>query len=236
MGKDILMRAHIISQKLNKEQANEYYMNTKIEFPDNYFDVLKELVLNSSADLYAPEYAYGIGVFASRKDLLEQHLGTNQGVLFQMAEAYRYYRSIEDFTPLTAEQTAALEALPLPAYKDMLTALNGKLLKKMELNKLKTGYKINEVGEVNNEELFSTIISKFKGHVLLVDFWATWCGPCRMANKAMIPMKEELKDRDILYLYIAGENSPKGTWGKYDIRYSRRAFPRDQRSMEISNG
>lgn len=212
MGKDILMRAHIISQKLNKEQANEYYMNTKIEFPDNYFDVLKELVLNSSADLYAPEYAYGIGVFASRKDLLEQHLGTNQGVLFQMAEAYRYYRSIEDFTPLTAEQTAALEALPSPAYKDILTALNGKLLKKMELNKLKTGYKINEVGEVNNEELFSTIISKFKGHVLLVDFWATWCGPCRMANKAMIPMKEELKDRDILYLYIAGENSPKGTW------------------------
>ena len=212
MAKDILMRAHVASQKLNKEQTKEYYMNTKIEFPDNYFDVFKELVLNSPADLYAPEYAYGIGVFASRKDLLEQHLGTNQGILFQMAEACRYYRSIEDFTPLTAEQIAALEALPSPAYKEMLTALNGELLKKMELNKQKTGYKINEIGEVENEELFSAIISKFKGHVLLVDFWATWCGPCRMANKAMIPMKEELKDKDILYLYVAGENSPKGTW------------------------
>ena len=212
MGKDILMRAHIVGQKLDREQAKEYYTNTKIEFPDNYFDIFKELALNTPADLYASEYAYGTGIFSSRKDLLEKHLGTNQGILFQMMEAYKCYRSIEDFTPLTAGQITALEALPSPAYKNMLTALNGELLKKMELNKQKTGYKINEVGEVENEELFSAIISKFKGHVLLVDFWATWCGPCRMANKAMIPMKEELKDKDILYLYIAGENSPKGTW------------------------
>lgn len=28
----------------------------------------------------------------------------------------------------------------------------------------------------------------------------------------MIPMKEELKDRDIVYIYLTGETSPKGTW------------------------
>ncbi|MBQ8807650.1 MAG: TlpA family protein disulfide reductase, partial [Bacteroidaceae bacterium] len=36
--------------------------------------------------------------------------------------------------------------------------------------------------------------------------------PCRMANKEMVPMKESLKDKDIVYIYITGETSPKGTW------------------------
>ena len=33
-----------------------------------------------------------------------------------------------------------------------------------------------------------------------------------MANKAMKPMKEELKDKDIVYVYITGETSPLATW------------------------
>ena len=58
----------------------------------------------------------------------------------------------------------------------------------------------------------ATFEEETKDGLVLVDFWATWCGPCRMANKAIAPMKEELKEKDIIYLYITGETSPKGTW------------------------
>lgn len=212
MVKDMVIRAHTESQKMSQEQAMEYYKNTRIELPSDYYDVLKEFSLNTSTDLYAAEYAYGVGVFSSQKALMQQKLNTEEGILFQMMTAYKIHRSIEDFSPLTTQQKTELNALPTTIYSDLLLPLNDKLVQKMELNKRKTGFAVNEAGQVANEDLFASIISKFRGHTLLVDFWATWCGPCRTANKAMIPMKEELKEKDILYLYITGETSPKGTW------------------------
>ena len=151
------------------------------------------------------------GVYMSQSTELAQAWGTDKGIFFDIIRSYPLYRDIKSFTPLTDKQKTALATLPA-ALREMLTVANDELLAKIEANKKKIGYTINEAGEVSNEDLFASIISKFRGKVLLVDFWATWCGPCRMANKVMTPMKEELKDKDIVYLYITGETSPLKTW------------------------
>ena len=123
-------------------------------------------------------------------------------------------------------------------FKDInISNLSLDVIKKIELNKRKTGFTVNETGQVSNEDLFPSIISKFRGHTLLVDFWATWCGPCRTANKAITPMKEELKDKDIIYLYITGETSPKGTWENMitDIHGEHFRVTNEQWSFLMSN-
>ena len=73
--------------------------------------------------------------------------------------------------------------------------------------------KVESVPDVADDKLFDAIIAPHKGKVVVVDFWNTWCGPCREAHKAIARLKEGvLKDKDIVWIYIANESSPEVTY------------------------
>ena len=184
------------------------FMNKILKsWSNSYVDKELYTVLNKPIALLNSDY----GIMVVLADMIQSEYTIDEGLFTQMAATAKLYRSIKDFAPLTDAQKEDMKTLP-EACQQYLSAANDNLLATIEANKKKTGFRVNEAGEVANEDLFASIISQFRGKVLLVDFWATWCGPCRNANKAMAPMKEELKDKDIVYVYITGETSPKGTW------------------------
>ena len=47
-----------------------------------------------------------------------------------------------------------------------------------------------------------TGLDKFRGQVVYVDFWASWCGPCRQSFPFMNQLQAEFADQDLAVLAI----------------------------------
>lgn len=56
-------------------------------------------------------------------------------------------------------------------------------------------------------------LSDFKGKVVLVDVWATWCGPCKREIPHLIKLEEEMKGKDLVVLGVSvDEAKDKQKW------------------------
>lgn len=55
------------------------------------------------------------------------------------------------------------------------------------------------------------LLSSFKGKYLLIDFWASWCGPCRAENPNVVRAYSEFKDKNFAILGVSLDKD-KDAW------------------------
>lgn len=83
---------------------------------------------------------------------------------------------------------------------------------------LKVGDKAPEITmkDIHGKELK---LSSLKGKVVLIDFWASWCGPCRKENPEIVKTYQEYKDKafkngDGFTVFSVSLDSKQAAWEK----------------------
>lgn len=71
---------------------------------------------------------------------------------------------------------------------------------------------IQKTSSVQTGDLLSRLLKPHEGKVILIDFWNTWCPPCRQAMNDFSEAKESYKDKDVVFIYLTNELSPEEIW------------------------
>lgn len=144
-------------------------------------------------------------------------------VLRECAKADRVYGMLDATNqPLNKSYLEAANKIQLPAARNAILAKNAELIvlqnKPMTFTGLRPSSDVADMSD--GEKILRKIIEPYKGKLILMDIWGTWCGPCKEALSHSQEEYERLKDFGLVYLYLAN-NSSDESWKNvikmYDI-------------------
>ena len=180
---------------MEKKFFNDYSM-TMQKFQQKYMTELSKI-----ADTYYQE---------NLNSNFQQIFGSSKGLPADINLLQNYLKKINDSSGVLSEEDfkKVKNEISTDYLKEYAISEFYQKKTKMEMNSSSNTSKVKTEGD----EIFDSIIKKFRGKVIYVDFWATWCAPCRDGIERIKPLKAELTDKNIVFVYITNPTSPEKTY------------------------
>ena len=138
-------------------------------------------------------------------------IGCDQDTRDILFTQHLYRVNLEAYDTLTNCMMQFVEEnVKMPAAKAFIKAEQEKLLA-LKRNSLSNATSIKSAEDLANmtdgEKIMRKILEPYKGKLVLLDIWGTWCGPCKEGLSHSQEEYKRLKDYDIVYLYLANRSS-----------------------------
>lgn len=161
----------------------------------------------------APQDSINIAVERRQKEYRDSVFGHTDGPLDDMIYAAHLSMILDKDTPLSPKETAVLKAYPNKALAEHFLKDNDKLVAELAGRAKSGGYTLHSVPDtIGGMKFVESLSAQFPGKKIMVDFWGTWCGPCRHAIKEFEPKKKELANSGVVFVYVTDSKSPENEW------------------------
>src|SRR5260370_15220143 len=208
-GKDSISKAKIIGSPINDDNKKLLAQLAPV------FNEAKKINAEETA---APPAQQNTAEFQNTMQAKHKEIASAQKAVLKMfiiANPDSYISllalsSVGGPSPDPAELESLYDSLS-PRLKDMETA---KVLKN-SINALK----INAVGAMAPDFTQTDVngtpvkLSSFRGKYVLIDFWASWCGPCRQENPNVVKAYKKYKDKNFTIIGVSLDRAEsKSNW------------------------
>jgi len=195
--------------KLNYKKYYEYYGNGTLELTTNYFDFMKSIDVNDPSlleddDSYrflktyvssniSEEFEH---ILLSNFDFISKNF-TNQSTKDKIA-----YDLLKDFInnkPLEGIDVILAEFKTLQSDSTKYNELSDLIIEMSVFNAGNPA--LNFTYPDRNGDSIS--LADFKGSLVYVDVWATWCGPCKREIPHLLELEKDYHGQNILFLSVS---------------------------------